>query len=71
VELKGTLYRVTSWRELRPITLDRGGTLREWEVIGRKASGRQVREELARSAESLLLEEDTLADGEEPGSGGA
>jgi hypothetical protein len=54
VDQDGALYRVTRWNELRPITLDRGGTLREWQVWGRKASGREVREELARGAESLL-----------------
>jgi hypothetical protein len=58
VDKDGTLYRVTQWRELRPITLDRGGTLREWEVLGRKASGREVQEELARGAQSLLQDED-------------
>jgi hypothetical protein len=58
LDQEGTLYRVTRWNELRPITLDRGGTLREWEVWGRKASGREVREELARGAESLLRDGD-------------
>jgi hypothetical protein len=54
VEHEGTLYRITRWKELRPITLDRGGSVYEWEVLGRKASGREVREDLARSAQSLL-----------------
>ena len=58
VDQEGTLYRVTRWDELRPITLDRGGMLREWQVWGRKASGREVREELARGAESLLRDGD-------------
>jgi len=58
VDVGGTLHRVIRWRELRPVTLERGGTVREWEVIGRKASGKAVREELARGAESLLRDED-------------
>jgi hypothetical protein len=58
VDHEGTLYRITRWNELRPVTLDRGGTVHEWEVLGRKASGREVREELARGAESLLRDED-------------
>ncbi len=59
VEHKGKLYRVTRWRELPPLTLERGGSVSEWEVIGRRASGREVREELAKGAESLLRREDT------------
>ena len=54
VDQEGTLYRITRWRALRPVALERGGSVSEWEVIGRKASGREVREELAKGAESLL-----------------
>jgi hypothetical protein len=61
VQHEGTLYRVTRWNELPPVTLERGGSVHEWEVFGRKASGKEVREELARGAESLLREEDTRA----------
>jgi hypothetical protein len=57
VDHEGALYRITRWRELRPVTLIRGGTLREWEVLGRRASGREVRDELTRGAESLLRDE--------------
>jgi hypothetical protein len=57
VEHEGTLYRITKWRELRPVSLDRGGSVYEWEVLGRKASGKEVREELAGSAQSLLRDE--------------
>ena len=57
VEHEGTLYRITKWKELRPISLVRGGSVFEWEVLGRKASGKEVREELARSAQSLLRDE--------------
>jgi len=58
VDVGGTLYRVTRWNELRPVTLERGGTVREWEVLGRKASDKEIREELARGAETLLRDED-------------
>ena len=54
VDQEGTLYRITRWVELPPIALERGGSVHEWEVVGRKASGREVREELAKGAQSLL-----------------
>jgi hypothetical protein len=57
VDQQGTLYRVTRWRELRPVALERGGSVQEWEVLGRKASGKEVREELARGAQSLLRDD--------------
>jgi hypothetical protein len=57
VDHEGTVYRVTRWRELPPVALERGGSVHEWEVMGRKASGREVREELATGAESLLRDE--------------
>ena len=56
VEIEGTLFRITRWRELPPIALDRGWSVFEWEVLGQKASGKEVREELAKSAQSLLSE---------------
>ena len=58
VDREGTLYRVTRWRELRAVTLERGGSVQEWEVLGRKASGKEVREELAKGAESLLRDDE-------------
>lgn len=63
VDQEGTLYRVTRWKTLRTVALERGGSVPEWEVMGRKASGREVREELAKGAESLLRG-DTHGDGE-------
>jgi hypothetical protein len=57
VDHEGTVYRVTRWTELPPVALERGGSVYEWEVMGRKASGGEVREELARGAESLLRDE--------------
>ena len=44
VEHEGTLYRITKCKELRPISLVRGGSVLEWEVLGRKASGKEVQE---------------------------
>jgi hypothetical protein len=58
VEFKGGLYRVTRWRELPLVPLDRGGSTREWEVLGRKASSKQIRDDLARDAQSLLQRKD-------------
>lgn len=58
VDHEGTLFRITHWKELRPVALERGGSVREWEVRGRKASSKDIREELAKGAESLLREAD-------------
>jgi hypothetical protein len=57
VDQEGALYRITRWIESPPITLERGGSVHEWEVWGRKASGREIREELAKVAQSLLQDE--------------
>lgn len=59
VEHEGVLYRITRWKELPLVTLGRGGSVREWEVMGRKVSGREVREELAKGAQSLLHNDET------------
>jgi hypothetical protein len=40
------------------VQLDRGGSTREWEVLGRKASSKEIRDDLARGAQSLLQRED-------------
>jgi hypothetical protein len=61
---EGTLYRITRWRELPPVTFGRGGSAREWEVRGRKASGKEVQEELAKGAQSLLGEGEDAGDPE-------
>ena len=57
VEHEGTLYQITRWIELRPVSLVRGGSVFEWEVLGRKASDKEVQEELAKSAQSLLRDQ--------------
>ena len=57
IEHEGALYRITRWNELRPVALDRGGSVLEWEVLGRRVPGKEVRDELVQGAESLLRDE--------------
>lgn len=56
VEREGRLYRVTQWREGRMVPLERGGSVREWEVHGRKVSADDVRDDLAEAAGRFLDE---------------
>jgi hypothetical protein len=51
---EGRLYRVSRWVELRPVPLERGGSVGEWEIWGRKVSDRELREELAGAADRIL-----------------
>jgi hypothetical protein len=57
VDHEGRIHRVTRWAELRPVLLERGGSVRQWEVWGRPVSDRELREELDGAAERLLSEE--------------
>jgi len=57
VDHQGRVYRVTRWVELRPVRLERGGSVRQWEVWGRPLSGRRLRKELSGAAERMLSEE--------------
>ena len=50
----GRFYRVSRWVELRPVPLDRGGSVRQWEVWGRRVSDRQIRREVVSAAEAIL-----------------
>ncbi len=61
VEHDGRLYRVTRWVELPPVALDRGGSVGQWEVWGRRVSDRQLRREVVSAAEAILGGEE-LAD---------
>jgi hypothetical protein len=54
VEVEGSLYVVTGWRELPPVRLARGGSAREWEILGRPLKGSEVSEALARELEDIL-----------------
>jgi hypothetical protein len=56
VEREGRLYRVTRWREGRMVPLERGGSVREWEVYGRQVSAEDVRDDLAGAASRFLDE---------------
>jgi hypothetical protein len=53
----GRLYRVTRWVELRPVALERGGSVGQWEVRGRRISDLQLRREVVSAAEAILGEE--------------
>lgn len=48
------LYLVTRWEELPSVALDRGGSVGQWEVWGRRVSDRQVRREVVDAAEAIL-----------------
>jgi hypothetical protein len=56
VDDNGRLFRVTRWVELRPVHLERGGSVGQWEVWGRPVSDQELEEEVARAAERLLDE---------------
>lgn len=51
---EGRLYRVSRWVELRPVPLERGGSVGEWEIWGRRVSDRKLRKELAGAADRML-----------------
>jgi hypothetical protein len=43
---KGAPYRITRWVECDPVRLRRGGSVRQWQVWGRRVSDKELREEL-------------------------
>jgi hypothetical protein len=51
---EGRLYRVSRWVELRPVPLERGGSVGAWEIWGRRVSARRLRKELAGAADRIL-----------------
>jgi hypothetical protein len=53
LQYEGELYRVTRWVELRPVLLERGGSVGEWEVWGRRLSREEVKEELNMLADQM------------------
>jgi hypothetical protein len=61
VEYEDRVWRVTRWAELRPVLLERGGSVGEWEIWGRAVSDQELRDEVNRAADRLL--------DSEPGSG--
>jgi hypothetical protein len=57
IEHEGGFYRVTRWVELPLVHLERGGSVGEWEIWGRKVSARRLRREVLGAAEAILAEE--------------
>jgi hypothetical protein len=56
IEHDGRLYRITVWVELPPVPLERGGSVGEWEIWGRRVSKRRLRREVVGAAEAILGE---------------
>ncbi|MFH0916790.1 MAG: hypothetical protein V1912_10125 [bacterium] len=54
---EGRLYRVSRWVELRPVLLERGGSVGEWEIWGRRVSDRELRRELSGATHKMLAGE--------------
>lgn len=54
LQCEGRLYRVTRWVELRPVPLERGGSVGQWEVWGRRVPYRDIRREVVSAAEAIL-----------------
>lgn len=54
VEHDGHLYRVTKWEELPPVALDRGGSVGQWGVWGRRVSEHQIQRDVVSAAEAIL-----------------
>jgi hypothetical protein len=50
---EGRVYRVTRWVELRPVLLERGGSVGHWEVWGRRVSEREMRQQMLEAAERI------------------
>ncbi|MHB9148629.1 MAG: hypothetical protein ACYC33_00885 [Thermoleophilia bacterium] len=59
VDHEGALYVVTRWVELPRVPLNRGGSVREWEVFGRPADPAEVDALIGEAAELLLAGEPT------------
>lgn len=57
VDHDGVLYVVTRWVELPRVPLNRGGSVREWEVFGRAADPSEVEALVGEAAEKILAEE--------------
>jgi len=50
----GKVWRVTRWAELRPVLLERGGSVGEWQIWGRAVSDKELQDEVAEAADKLL-----------------
>ncbi len=47
------LFRVTRWAERSSVFLERGGSVGEWEVWGRRLSDQEMRAEVVDAAERI------------------
>jgi len=47
------LYRITRWEERPSVLLERGGSVGEWEIWGRRLSDRELRQEVLDAAERI------------------
>lgn len=57
IDRDGKVYQVTKWLELPALRLHRGGSVKEWEVWGRRVSDKEIREGVERAAGRLLDEQ--------------
>jgi hypothetical protein len=57
LQIEGTVYRVTRWVELPPVSLERGGSVGEWEIWGRKVSDEDLRKDLFGAADRILKDD--------------
>lgn len=71
VDHEGTLYVVTRWIELPRVPLNRGGSVREWEVFGRPADPAEVDAVVGEAAELLLTREPSRGPDEDVSDGEA
>ncbi len=71
VDHEGTLYVVTRWEELPRVTLNRGGSVREWQVYGRPADPDALEAAMGRAAERILADAESPPSDEEEPTGGA
>ncbi|MHB8869469.1 MAG: hypothetical protein ACYC6T_01125 [Thermoleophilia bacterium] len=72
VDHEGTLYVVTRWEELSRVTLNRGGSVREWQVYGQPADPAAVEVAMGRAAERILADaESPTPDGQDDAGDGA
>jgi hypothetical protein len=54
VDHGGRVHRVTRWVKLRPVALQRGGSVGEWEVWGRAVSDKELQDAVTEAADKLL-----------------
>ena len=56
VDHEGVLFVVTRWEELPRVPLNRGGSVREWQVYGRPADPDAVEAAMGKAAERILAD---------------